>query len=60
MDGGRQWTFVIDSDDPDVMYTNTGEGDVLEANGVRVAGGKLYSDFPQPGQRPDLGAAVRP
>jgi len=26
MDGGRQWTFVIDPGDPDVMYTNTGYG----------------------------------
>lgn len=26
MDGGRQWTFQIDRDDPEVMYTNTGYG----------------------------------
>lgn len=26
IDGGRQWTFVIDPGDPDVMYTNTGYG----------------------------------
>lgn len=26
IDGGRQWTFVIDSHDSNVMYTNTGYG----------------------------------
>lgn len=26
MDGGRQWTFVIDPSDPDILYTNTGYG----------------------------------
>ena len=26
IDGGRQWTFVIDPSDPQTMYTNTGYG----------------------------------
>lgn len=46
IDGGRQWSFVIDPVDPQVMYTNTGYG----ANGVwkSTNGGVDWEPFVDP------------